>query len=88
MSRRAEGFSNPLDFSLRRNAHAETLNQKQVNRDEHDDYSGENGDMKSEKPGQRGSGHLVATAQKDHHGLANDGNLASDLSPNLGGEEG
>ncbi len=43
--------------------------------------------MESKEPGERGSGHLFSTAKKDHHGLADDRNLPSNLSADLGGEE-
>ena len=32
-------------------------------------------------------GHLFAAAKEDHHRLADDGNLPSNLGANLGGEE-
>ena len=44
--------------------------------------------MESKESGERGSGHLRAAAEKDHHGLADDGNLPGHLRADRGGEEG
>ncbi len=88
ISRRAAGIGGPLRFDLGRNTHALPLHQEQVNGDEHGDDAGQNSDMESEEAGQRGARDFFAAAQKDHHGLADDGNLSGDLRSDLGGEEG
>jgi len=41
--------------------------QEQVDRDQHDHQSRQNGDMESKKSGERGSGDLFPAAQEDHH---------------------
>ena len=78
----------PVRFHLWWNAHAQTLNKKQVDGDEDRNDAGKNGDMESEEACERGARNLFSAAQKDHDGLADEGNLSSNLSAHLGGKEG
>jgi len=49
------GIGGPFSFHFGRNAHALPLHKKQVDRDQHDHQSRQNGDMESKKSGERGS---------------------------------